>query len=128
MPILPSEPDIYPNELLDSAVAEAAASTRQTVTRGLTTAVPRSSWGSTYSTNAATATPSFASMPPDPRIAVCPGSYDPVTYGHVDVITRAAAMFDELIVAVVAASVRKSHALFTPEERIASMRAARRRI
>ena len=58
-------------------------------------------------------------MAPDPRIAVCPGSYDPVTLGHVDVITRAARMFDELIVAVVGASVRKSHALFTTEERMA---------
>ncbi len=47
-------------------------------------------------------------MAPDPRIAVCPGSYDPITHGHVDVITRAAYMFDELIVAVVNASVRKS--------------------
>jgi pantetheine-phosphate adenylyltransferase len=56
--------------------------------------------------------------PPDPRIAVCPGSYDPITLGHVDVITRASAMFDELIVAVVNASVRKSQALFTAEERI----------
>jgi pantetheine-phosphate adenylyltransferase len=58
-------------------------------------------------------------MAPDPRIAVCPGSYDPVTNGHVDVITRAAKMFDELIVAVVAASVRKNRSLFTAEERIA---------
>jgi pantetheine-phosphate adenylyltransferase len=57
-------------------------------------------------------------MAPDPRIAVCPGSYDPVTNGHVDVISRAAAMFDELIVAVVAASVRKNKALFSAEERI----------
>jgi pantetheine-phosphate adenylyltransferase len=57
-------------------------------------------------------------MAPDPRIAVCPGSYDPVTHGHIDVITRAAAMFDELIVAVVNASVRKSSALFSAEERI----------
>jgi pantetheine-phosphate adenylyltransferase len=57
-------------------------------------------------------------MPPDPRIAVCPGSYDPVTLGHIDVITRAAAMFDELIVAVVNASVRKSGALFSAQERI----------
>ena len=38
-------------------------------------------------------------MAPDPRIAVCPGSYDPITNGHVDVITRAAVMFDEVIVA-----------------------------
>jgi pantetheine-phosphate adenylyltransferase len=57
-------------------------------------------------------------MAPDNRIAVCPGSYDPVTLGHIDVITRAAGMFDELIVAVVNASVRKSQSLFDAEERI----------
>ena len=57
-------------------------------------------------------------MAPDNRIAVCPGSYDPVTLGHIDVITRAAEMFDQLIVAVVNASVRKSRAVFTAEERI----------
>jgi pantetheine-phosphate adenylyltransferase len=57
-------------------------------------------------------------MPPDNRIAVCPGTYDPVTLGHVDVITRAAAMFDELIVGVVDASVRKSKPLFSGEERV----------
>jgi pantetheine-phosphate adenylyltransferase len=57
-------------------------------------------------------------MAPDPRIAVCPGSYDPITHGHVDVITRASLMFDELIVAVVNASVRKSQSLFSAEERI----------
>ena len=59
-------------------------------------------------------------MPPDsPRIAVCPGSYDPITNGHLDVITRAAAIFDEVIVSVVNASVRKSKALFNAEQRIA---------
>jgi pantetheine-phosphate adenylyltransferase len=58
-------------------------------------------------------------MAPDPRIAVCPGSYDPITHGHIDVITRASQMFDELIVAVVNASVRKSKSLFSAEERIA---------
>jgi pantetheine-phosphate adenylyltransferase len=63
-------------------------------------------------------------MAPDPRIAVCPGSYDPVTLGHVDVITRAAGMFDELIVAVVNASVRKSRAMFSAEERMEFIRAA----
>ena len=57
-------------------------------------------------------------MAPDNRIAVCPGSYDPITNGHVDVITRAAKMFDELIVAVVNASVRKSKSLFSAEDRI----------
>jgi pantetheine-phosphate adenylyltransferase len=51
--------------------------------------------------------------------AVCPGSYDPVTNGHLDVITRAAQLFDEVIVAVVNASVRKSTPLFSAEERIA---------
>ena len=58
-------------------------------------------------------------MAPDPRIAVCPGSYDPVTNGHIDIISRASVMFDELIVAVVNASVRKSKSLFSAEERIA---------
>ena len=57
-------------------------------------------------------------MAPDNRIAVCPGSYDPITNGHVDVITRAAKMFDELIVAVVNASVRKTKPMFTGEERV----------
>ena len=53
------------------------------------------------------------------RIAVCPGSYDPITRGHVDVITRAAAMFDEVIVAVVNHPVRKGKTLFETEERLA---------
>ena len=57
-------------------------------------------------------------MTPDNRIAVCPGSYDPITNGHVDVISRASVMFDELIVAVVNASVRKSKSVFEVEERV----------
>jgi pantetheine-phosphate adenylyltransferase len=57
-------------------------------------------------------------MAPDPRIAICPGSYDPITNGHVDVISRASVMFDELIVAVINASVRKTKSLFSAEERI----------
>src|SRR6266545_4063758 len=57
-------------------------------------------------------------MAPTDHIAVCPGSYDPVTNGHVDVITRAAAMFDQVIVAVVNVSVRKTQPLFTGEERV----------
>lgn len=56
-------------------------------------------------------------MPTDKKIAVCPGSYDPVTNGHVDVITRASKLFDELVVAVVNASVRKDKALFPAEKR-----------
>ena len=60
-------------------------------------------------------------MPPDParpHIAVCPGSYDPITNGHIDVITRAAETFDEIIVAVVNASVRKDRTLFEAQERV----------
>lgn len=56
--------------------------------------------------------------------AVCPGSYDPVTNGHIDVITRAAELFDEVIVAVVNASVRKTQPLFDAEERIAFLEEA----
>lgn len=39
-------------------------------------------------------------MTPAPRRAVCPGSYDPVTLGHLDVIDRAAALYDEVVVTV----------------------------
>jgi len=63
-------------------------------------------------------------MAPDNRIAVCPGSYDPITNGHIDVISRASVMFDELIVAVVNASVRKSTALFEVDERVRFITAA----
>jgi len=58
------------------------------------------------------------------RVAICPGSYDPITNGHVDVITRAAALFDEVVVAVVARSVRKSATLFSIEERLEFISAA----
>jgi pantetheine-phosphate adenylyltransferase len=51
------------------------------------------------------------------RIAVCPGSYDPVTNGHVDVIGRAARLFDKVIVGVVDVQVRKQAPLFTAAER-----------
>ena len=52
-------------------------------------------------------------------IAVCPGSYDPVTMGHVDIIGRAASVFDSVIVAVVNQPVRKQKTLFSAEERCA---------
>jgi pantetheine-phosphate adenylyltransferase len=70
-------------------------------------------------------------MPPDssrPHIAVCPGSYDPITKGHVDIISRAAEIFDELIVAVVNASVRKNSALFGAEERVGFIEDATRHL
>jgi len=56
-------------------------------------------------------------MAPDPRKAIVPGSYDPVTLGHLDVIERAARLFDAVIVAVVNLPVRKGKTLFTAEER-----------
>jgi pantetheine-phosphate adenylyltransferase len=52
------------------------------------------------------------------RIAVCPGTYDPITRGHLDVITRTAALFDEVVVAVVNHPVRKGKTLFETEERL----------
>jgi pantetheine-phosphate adenylyltransferase len=52
------------------------------------------------------------------RIAVCPGSYDPITNGHLDVIGRTSKLFEEVVVAVVNVPVRKSRTLFTTEERI----------
>jgi pantetheine-phosphate adenylyltransferase len=51
-------------------------------------------------------------------IAVCPGSYDPVTNGHLDVIRRTANLYDEVVVAVVNRSVRKSGALFGIDDRV----------
>jgi len=50
-------------------------------------------------------------------IAICPGSYDPVTIGHVDIITRASHVFDNVIVGVVNQAIRKNKSLFTAEER-----------
>jgi len=51
------------------------------------------------------------------RIAICPGSYDPVTFGHVDIIERASHVFDKVVVAVVNQPVRKATTLFSAEER-----------
>jgi pantetheine-phosphate adenylyltransferase len=51
--------------------------------------------------------------------AVCPGSYDPVTLGHLDIITRASKVFDNVIVAVVNQPVRKKKTLFSAEQRVA---------
>ena len=55
---------------------------------------------------------------PENAIAVCPGSYDPITNGHLDVIRRASELYDEVVVAVVNRSVRKSDALFGIEDRV----------
>jgi len=63
-------------------------------------------------------------MAPDNRTAICPGTYDPVTNGHLDVIGRASAMFDLVIVAVVNMPWRKGSTLFTAEERVAFVKDA----
>jgi pantetheine-phosphate adenylyltransferase len=52
-----------------------------------------------------------------PRTAICPGSYDPVTNGHLDIIGRASRMFDRVVVGVVNKPMRKNATLFTAEER-----------
>jgi pantetheine-phosphate adenylyltransferase len=57
-------------------------------------------------------------------IAVCPGSYDPLTNGHLDIITRAAALWDEVVVAVVNHPVRKGKTLFETDERVGFIEAA----
>lgn len=58
------------------------------------------------------------------RIVVCPGSYDPVTNGHLDIITRASRTFDKVVVGVVNQPIRKKKTLFTAEERIAFIEGA----
>ena len=49
------------------------------------------------------------------KIAICPGSFDPVTLGHLDVIKRAASLFDKVIVVILQNTVK--HPTFTMEER-----------
>ena len=49
--------------------------------------------------------------------AICPGTYDPVTNGHLDIISRAARVFDRVVVGVVGNAPRKLDHMFTPEER-----------
>ncbi|SFD82866.1 Phosphopantetheine adenylyltransferase [Lentibacillus persicus] len=50
------------------------------------------------------------------RLAICPGSFDPVTYGHLDIIERGSKIFDELIVAVF--NNQSKAPLFTVDERV----------
>lgn len=51
--------------------------------------------------------------------AVCPGTFDPVTSGHLDIVERAAGLFDEVIVAVALSPDKGGGPLFTAEERVA---------
>jgi len=51
------------------------------------------------------------------KIAIYPGSFDPITYGHLDILDRGLKVFDEIVIAVACNS--QKNALFTTEERIA---------
>jgi pantetheine-phosphate adenylyltransferase len=62
--------------------------------------------------------------PDRPGVAICPGSYDPVTNGHVDIITHASRVFGRVIVGVVNQPIRKQKTLFTAEERKAFLEEA----
>jgi pantetheine-phosphate adenylyltransferase len=57
---------------------------------------------------------------PNGRVAVFPGSFDPLTNGHVDIILRSARLFERIVVAVLVNQDKK--ALFTPDERVAMIR------
>jgi pantetheine-phosphate adenylyltransferase len=58
------------------------------------------------------------------RVVVCPGTYDPVTNGHLDIISRTARVFDRVVVGVVNNPVRKQSTLFSAEERKAFIESA----
>jgi pantetheine-phosphate adenylyltransferase len=57
-------------------------------------------------------------MAPSNRTAICPGTFDPVTFGHVDIIGRASAMYDVVVVGVVNIPWRKGKTVFSTEERV----------
>lgn len=54
------------------------------------------------------------------KVGIYPGSFDPITLGHLDIITRATTVVDKLIIGVLNNSAKKS--LFTPEERVMMIR------
>jgi pantetheine-phosphate adenylyltransferase len=56
-------------------------------------------------------------MPERDGTVVCPGSYDPVTNGHLDIIKRTSQVFERVVVGVVNNPIRKERTLFTAEER-----------
>ena len=60
----------------------------------------------------------------NPVVAIYPGSYDPVTFGHLDVIERAAQIFDRVVVGVVRDAQHKGRTMFTVDERVAFLRDA----
>ena len=61
-----------------------------------------------------------SAAPPSGRLAVFPGSFDPLTNGHVDLVLRSAHLFERIVVAVLVNP--DKHPLFTPDERVAIIR------
>jgi pantetheine-phosphate adenylyltransferase len=58
--------------------------------------------------------------PPAGRLAIFPGSFDPITNGHVDIVLRSARLFERILVAVLVN--REKQGLFTPDERVEIIR------
>ena len=56
------------------------------------------------------------------KIAICPGSFDPITKGHLDIIKRSAKLFDKVIVVVMSNYRKANTSLFTVEERVELVR------
>lgn len=61
------------------------------------------------------------------RRAICPGSFDPVTNGHIDIFERASVMFDEILISVFTNPL-KDHAMFSMEERLIMLQEATKHI
>ena len=61
------------------------------------------------------------------RRAICPGSFDPVTNGHIDIFERASLMFDEIIISVFN-NPGKTQGMFTMDERVAMLKEATKHI
>ncbi|MDE7226044.1 MAG: adenylyltransferase/cytidyltransferase family protein, partial [Ruminococcus sp.] len=61
------------------------------------------------------------------RVAVCPGSFDPVTLGHLDIITRASKLFDKVIV-LISINAGKAKPSFTATERMLMIEAVTRNL
>jgi len=60
----------------------------------------------------------------EPTTVICPGSYDPVTNGHLDIISRTSSLFERVVVGVVNQPIRKQKTVFTAEERKAFLEEA----
>lgn len=69
------------------------------------------------------ASPSTVQAATNKGTALCPGTYDPVTLGHIDIIERTANVFENVVVAVVNQPVRKKKTVFSAEDRVGFIKA-----